>query len=163
MLERIPLDDREMAWELYQKGRNFREIASAVRVSNYSAWVFTAGRERGFNDSREYNEELAKRHGFKNRSGYQEHLINERKKRRPNKDLSHLIKFKLKKLGKNQSWLAEQLSVTRASVSLYALGKSIPHDELLTSLFHLLKIDKIPKSLDYSVAERSKRRCLTPH
>jgi transcriptional regulator with XRE-family HTH domain len=46
----------------------------------------------------------------------------------------------LKNLGKNQSWLAEEIGVTRQSVSLYVKGRSVPKDDLLQKLYSSLDV-----------------------
>ena len=63
-----------------------------------------------------------------------------KQKRPENRELSDLIKRSLKKLGKNQSWLASQIDVSRESVSKYAQGKITPDREKLKRLFSALDV-----------------------
>jgi len=98
-------------------------------------------RERGFKSSSDYREYLARERGFKSLSEYQEHLARERMNLPKNKKLSKLLKKKLKELGKNQSWLGEQIDVSRQMVSFYVAGKSIPNEVSLIKILTALKID----------------------
>ena len=109
--------------------------------------------KKGFKNRSEYQEHLAVQKGFKNLSKYREHLAVKRSQRHTNKELSDLIKYSLKKLGKNQTWLAEQIGVTRQTVSSYIHGKNIPLEETLSLLFSTLEIKRKPKSLDELVEE----------
>ena len=61
-----------------------------------------------------------------------------------------MIDNRLKELGRNQSWLAEQLGVSKQAVSLYVQGKSKPKGEKLDKLFGVLNINNMgrPKILD---------------
>ena len=138
---------------MYQEDRTISQVARSLRVSYTSAWSLTEGRKQGFKNRSEYQEDLAVRKGFKNRSEYLEDLAEDRKKLKPNKDLSCLIKSRLKELGKNQSWLANELGVTRQAVSLYAHGKIIPNYKILNLVFSALEVSKKPKSLDNLVEE----------
>jgi len=113
-------------------------------------------RERGFNSVREYYKDWFEKRGFRSARGYYEHLARERgfnsvreykeyldkikQRKAKNQELSDLIKKRLKEIGKNQNWLANELGVTRQAVSLYALGKSIPSDDLLKELYLAIKI-----------------------
>lgn len=132
MVKRITKKDKEKAWRMYQEDVSISEIAEDIGVSYNSARILTIGREIGFKNYYEYHESLAQK----------------RSQKQENKDLSYLIKSRLKELGKNQNWLAEQLGVTRQAVSYYVQGKMIPQNQVLTNLFSTLKVDKKPKSLD---------------
>ena len=57
-----------------------------------------------------------------------------------NQELSNLIRRRLKEIGKNESWLAEEIGVTRQAVSLYVRGRSIPTDGLLQKLYSSLDV-----------------------
>ncbi len=50
--------------------------------------------------------------------------------------------MKLEELGRNQSWLAEQLGVSGQTVSQYIQGKSIPSEKIRNKLSSVLKIGK---------------------
>ena len=169
MQRKIQDRQRERAWEMYETGDSITDIAKSINISYTSAWGLTEGRRQGFKNLNEYMEHLAVKKGFKNRSEYQEHLAVQkgfknlskyrehlavkRSQRHTNKELSDLIKYSLKKLGKNQTWLAEQIGVTRQTVSSYIHGKNIPLEETLSLLFSTLEIKRKPKSLDELVEE----------
>jgi len=54
----------------------------------------------------------------------------------------------LKELGKSQSWLAQQIGVSKQAVNFYAEEVSIPQGEKLDKLLLALEIKDKPKSLD---------------
>ena len=85
---------------------------------------------------------------FKSQTEYLEYLVRQRKERKRNRELSDLVKTRLRKLGKTQSWLAQQLGVSKQAVNSYANSVSIPQGENLNKLFVALEISDKPKSLD---------------
>src|SRR3989338_9859085 len=96
-----------------QKGfKNLNEYMEHLAVKkgfkNRSEYQEHLAVKKGFKNRSEYQEHLAVQKGFKNLSKYREHLAVKRSQRHTNKELSDLIKYSLKKLGKNQTWLAEQ-------------------------------------------------------
>ena len=123
-------------------------LAQQKGFASRSEYQEHLAKERGFASLTKYQEHLAKERGFASLTEYREHLAKERSRERPNKELSNLIKSRLKKLKRNQSWLAEQIGVSRQAVSFYATGKTIPQDGTLNRLFAILKVKRIPKSLD---------------
>ena len=77
---------------------------------------------------------------FESQSQYQEYTTRQRVNRPQNQGLSDLIKRRLKELGKNQSWLAEEIGVTRQAVSLYVKGRTTPTNDLLQKLYSSLDV-----------------------
>jgi|TARA_Y100000034_G_scaffold48501_1_gene59875 DNA-binding XRE family transcriptional regulator len=77
---------------------------------------------------------------FESRSQYQDYRGRQKVNRPENQRLGGLIRRRLKNLGKNQSWLAEEIGVTRQSVSLYVKGRSVPKDDLLQKLYSSLDV-----------------------
>ncbi len=120
---------------------------------NRSEYLEDLYKRQGFKNYSEYQEHLAQQKGFKNYSEYQEHLAQERSQRTANQGFSTLINSSLKKLRKNQNWLAKQIGVSRQAVSLYTKGKVIPKNKKLKLLFSALKIKRKPKSLDELIEE----------
>ena len=51
-----------------------------------------------------------------------------------------LIKQRLKKLDKNQNWLAEEIGTSKQIVSRYAQGVYVPKKELMEKLFKALEV-----------------------
>nr|MBI4156466.1 helix-turn-helix domain-containing protein [Candidatus Woesearchaeota archaeon] len=88
----------------------------------------------------EYDEDLAKRRGFKSKSKYQEYLAKIKQNKKQNKELSDLIREKLKKTGKDQKDLAEEIGVSRQMVSIYLQGKSIPKNDILKKLSKAIEV-----------------------
>ena len=107
---------------------------------SYNKYQKYLARQKGFESLSEYQENLVRQRGFESLSEYHEHLAKQRQKRPENRELSDLIKRSLKKLGKNQSWLASQIKVSRESVSKYAQGKRTPNREKLKRLFSVLDV-----------------------
>ncbi len=68
------------------------------------------------------------------------YLDSQRQQRPSNRELSRLIKTRLNKLGETQTWLAEEIGVTRAAVSLYANGKLVPKEGVLEKLYSALGV-----------------------
>lgn len=102
---------------------------------------------RPFESYSKYHEHLVKQRvnpetgrKFESRSEYDEDLAKRRQRRLENKELSDLIKRRLKELGKNQSWLSRQINVSKESISQYAQGKLIPNEERLERLFSVLDV-----------------------
>lgn len=58
------------------------------------------------------------------------------------KRISNEITSALEDLGRNQTWLSEELGVTRAAVSTYTTGKIIPPEEVRRNICRILKIPK---------------------
>ena len=161
---RITGEQREDAWKRYQSGESIKDISQSVGVSYISAWFMTEGRrrgfgswneyqkhlakERGFGSYGEYREHLAKERGFGSLNEYREHLAKERANRNSNKELSYLIKTRLREIGKNQSWLADQIGVSRQAVSFYSQGKLIPKAEVLNRLFEVFGVERKSKTLE---------------
>jgi len=83
---------------------------------------------------------------FSSKTEYYDYSARQRAKRKENKELSRFIKKRLKELGKNQSWLAKELGVTRQSVSFYVYGRNIPEKENLNKLLNILDSDKNNKT-----------------
>lgn len=100
-----------------------------------------------FNSNNEYKNHLARRkinpetsQPFKSRSEYERHLAGQRQKRPENVALVNLIKNRLNRLGKDQKWLAEMISVTDEAVSGYIHGDYLPSSDRLTKLFSALEV-----------------------
>jgi len=141
MPKRISEEIINLIERLYRDNVSYTEIAKTAGVSIGTVYSYTKIRERGFKSSSDYREYLARERGFKSLSEYQEHLARERMNLPKNKKLSKLLKKKLKELGKNQSWLGEQIDVSRQMVSFYVAGKSIPNEVSLIKILTALKID----------------------
>jgi len=113
-------------------------------------------KEKGFSSFRDYQKRWANGKGHKSYSGYLEswarekgytsyndyvnEMASKRKEMPENKNLSSLIKIRLKELGENQTWLAQHLGCTRQAVSLYALGKNCPKMPMLKKIYFVLDV-----------------------
>ncbi len=159
MRKRLSEETREEIRRLYNKGSGLTptEIVKQTRVSYSFVYGLTRAKERGFASRTEYEkhlvkerrgfaslaeyrEHLAKERGFASRTKYEQYLAKKRQQRPENQGLGKLIVTRLKELGRNQSWLAREIKVTRQAVSLYAQGRSVPTEDLLESLYFFLDI-----------------------
>jgi len=125
------------------------EIARQTGVSYGSVYGLTRAQQRGFASGYKYEEHLAQEKGFASHYEYVDHLSQQRSKRKRNRKVRGLVRKRLRELGKNQSWLAEELGVSRQAVSLYVQGKSIPRGETLGRLLDIIcSDDATRRSLD---------------
>lgn len=155
MARRISDETKQLIGDLYAQELPNEEIARIAGVSESSVYHYTRilergfatpaeydaylANKRGFVSTTEYRNHLALEKGFASNSEYSGHMVSQRQMKPENQALSHIIEIGLEELGKNQSWLAGQMGVTRAAVSLYVQGKRFPNGELLTRLFSSLE------------------------
>ena len=133
MPRRIPDETKEKIIRLYDNGSGLSpaEIAKQTDISYSSVYGLTRAKQR-------VNPETGQ--PFESRSQYQEYTTKQRVNRPENQGLSELITRRLKELGKNQSWLAEEIGVTRQAVSLYVKGRTTPTNDLLQKLYSSLDV-----------------------
>ena len=133
MPRRIPDEKREEIIRLYDNGGGMSpaEIARQTGVSYSSVYGLTKVRQR-------VNPETGE--PFESLSQYQEYTARQRVNRPENQGLSDLINRRLKELRRNQTWLAEEMGVTRQAVSLYVKGRSTPTNDLLQRLYSSLDV-----------------------
>ncbi|MBS3123325.1 helix-turn-helix domain-containing protein [Candidatus Woesearchaeota archaeon] len=96
--------------------------------------------ERGFTSKAEYEQYLAQQNGFLSLGDYQKKMAEKRQQRHLNKELSSLIVKRLAELGQTQKWLAEQLNLTKGTISKYINASLIPKQNLLGRLFQALEV-----------------------
>lgn len=150
-MKRIPQSVRDTAWQLYHNEEySIKEVSQMLRISVKSAWLFTIGREMGFKTNSEYESSLLSERGsgFKSITSYHNSLNSQKRLKEENQALAKLISSSRKYLGKGQVWLAKQVGVSRQMIDLYEKGISIPNYERLHLLLSILKVRKIPKSLE---------------
>ena len=157
MPRKIPEETRKLIEDLGNKGVSIRKIAEKAGVSNSFAWFLVNLRKKGYStyteylqhlaqnkgleNLQEYEKNLAKRRGHEDYSEYLEKLASARQRKKENRELSDLIKKTLKKLNKNQAWLASQLEVSHQMVSRYNSGKSYPSQEVLQRIYQVLNVN----------------------
>lgn len=139
MPRRIPENVRVKISKLYDNGggMSLSEISKQTGVSYSSVYGMTRLRQRTNSERGRY---------FKSRTEYDDWRARQRAEK--NKEFSTLLKYRLNELGKNQSWLAEQLGVTRQAVSLYTQGKLISRGEKFNKLLKILNINGKRKSIE---------------
>ena len=156
MPKRISNETKEEIMKLYDHGSGLSpiEIARQTGVSYPSVYGLTRVRQRvnpetgqPFESLSQYQDYNARQRvnpetgqPFESRSQYQDYRERQKVNRPENQRLGGLIRRRLKNLGKNQSWLAEEIGVTRQSVSLYVKGRSVPKDDLLQKLYSSLDV-----------------------
>ncbi len=86
-------------------------------------------RWKGFTSYRSYRDYLAQRRGFASYYEYRKELARRRQSNPNYQALRDLINSRLQELGKNRSWLARRIGLSRQSVSMYGQGKSLPQDD----------------------------------
>ncbi len=124
----------------YNSYSEYREyLAKQKGYNSYSEYKEHLAKQKGYKSLHEYQEHLAKQKGYNSYSEYQEHLAKKRQKKLVNSKLGRLIKTRLKELGESQSWLAEQIGVTRQAVSLYINGRNIPKEDIAGRIFSALQ------------------------
>lgn len=97
-------------------------------------------RERGHHNSFSYQEHLVKEKGYASLHEYREHLALKRRERPQNKKLSELIKKKLKKLRRSQSWLSRKVGVSREAISKYVQGNNYPRENVRKRIYSALEV-----------------------
>jgi DNA-binding XRE family transcriptional regulator len=156
MSRRISEKTKQLIRKLHNEGLSIPEIARRASVSRPSVWGYSKAIERGFTSYHSYQKYLTEQRGFTSYHSYQKYLTEQRgftsyhsyqkylteqrQKKSFNKELSNLIIKNLKRLEKNQSWLAKQIGVSREAVSKYTKGKYTPNKEILNKLCSTLKV-----------------------
>lgn len=153
MQYRIPDETKEDIQRLFDDGKGISpaEIARRTGISYTTVYSLTRVQQRGFASNYEYEVHLAQQRGFESVNEYREYCAQHRTERKANRELGDLVKQKLKELGKNQSWLAEQLGVSRQAASFYAQGKSIPRGVRLVRLLDIVYDDHESKCVFFEL------------
>lgn len=128
---------------------------------SYAEYVFHQRQSQGFSSRREYQEFLASERGFENVAEYLDSLREDREKNSLIRDnlsasdyekylakeravrnyvFGEMVRTRLERLGKNQSWLAREFGVSREAVSNYVCGESLPNRKRRKRVYELLKV-----------------------
>lgn len=113
-------------------------LAKERGFSSHYEYVEDLLQQRGFSSDSQYREHLAQQKGFLSDSKYREHLSKQRCQQQRNRKVSALVNQRLRQLGRNQSWLARQLGVSRQAASLYVQGKLVPRGDRLGTLLDII-------------------------
>ena len=122
------------------RGEYQTHLAKQKGFASHGEYLDDLAKQKGFSSRGEYKDDLAKRKGFSSGGEYEDHLARQRQERPQNQELSDLIKKRLKELGQNQTWLSQQMGVSRQAVSYYVQGKVIPKGEHLPKLYSALEV-----------------------
>lgn len=158
MAQRITDEEKEKIRELIQKGLSGKEISKKLNLNKNTASIYVSAFNKGFNSlidyqnhlakNRQYNsfqdykESWAKKKGFSSHAEYNKYLAKQRQKKPEYQGLSNLIKEKLGELGRNQSWLAIELGISRQAVSQYVHGEIFPKEDVRERLDRILLMSK---------------------
>ena len=156
MAKRLSAEIKEKITLLYDNGNglDISKIAQQIGVSYQAIYSLTRIKQRTnpetgklFESLTEYDDYHIRqrtnpktRKLFASRTEYNDYHERQRTSRPENQELSDLIKKRLKELGRNQSWLAEEIEVTKQRVSQYVQGKSFPKEDVLQKLYSSLEV-----------------------
>ncbi len=129
---------REKIFRLYKQGKSKKDIADQTGVSYSYVYGLTRLKERGFESFYDYTDYTIRKRGFESQREYACSMAKKRARKKENRNLSNLIIDGLKKLGKSQYWLSQQLGISHQIISIYASGKSVPGKEKLDRLIEIL-------------------------
>ncbi|MBW2993153.1 helix-turn-helix domain-containing protein [Candidatus Woesearchaeota archaeon] len=125
-------------------------LAKKKGFESYHEYLEYLTIKNGFKSVKEYQEHLAVKNGYDSFNDYNNQMAKQRQQRPENQMLGILIEWGLKKIGKNQTWLAEQLGTTRQTVSSYRNGKTFPKEPMLEKMCSVLDV---PSSAQQSLLE----------
>lgn len=135
MSKKVSRQLRKYWQNLISRGWDIKEIAKHSDYTYTTVWSHTRRIERGHISGKDYRDYIAQNMGYESNKEYQEHLEQERRKRPEYKEISDYIQNNLKERNKSQYWLSKQIDVTRAAISKYVQGKSIPKPDILERIF----------------------------
>lgn len=111
----------------FQSPREYRQYLvqrrGFVDEKDYRGYL---AERQGLEGDVEYRLYLARRRGFSTYSAYLRHLEDRRMGTSTNREISSMVRDLLKEQGKTQTWLAQQLGISRQAVSRYACGRGVP-------------------------------------
>lgn len=116
-------------------------LARKNNFKNLSAYQEMLAKRAGFKSRHSYNEFLAIRRGFKSYKEYSDFHDKQKQQKQPYRELSDVIRTKLKELNKPQEWLASTLSVSKAAIYKYISARAIPRKGKRETLYQVLNID----------------------
>lgn len=132
MSKKIPKKTKEEISRLYDNNElSLAKIAWQTGVSYSLVYSLTRLRQR-------VNPETGKK--FRSLNQLKNYQARKRQEKPENQVLSDLMQQRLTELNRTQKWLAEQLGITRGSVSRYTSGKITPRNNLQEGLFKALEV-----------------------
>ncbi len=140
MQNKIAAKTKTLIQKLDVIGLTRSEIVNLTGVSHSSIYGLTRLKEKGYQSCSQYLEYLAHQKGYKTRGDYQKELAKKRKDNPKNKELSDLIRRRLKELKKSRKELAEEIKISERSIDNYLSSHSIPSPRNLKKLFQALKL-----------------------
>lgn len=116
-------------------------LAKKNGFKDLNAYHEMLAKKNGFKSRYRYNEFLAIKNGFESYKDYTTFLDKQREQKQPYKELSDIIKTKLKELNKTQQWLASMLDVSKAAIYKYVSARAIPRKDIRRIMYRTLNID----------------------
>lgn len=116
------------------------EFTKKNNFSSYSNYLDHMAKKQGFNSYHERTKSRIIKRGYKSvfQCIKQRSLINAQKPF--NKNFSSLIQNKLNELNENNSWLANEIKVSRQSVSKYVKGETLPKPSVMMRIVKVLNL-----------------------
>ena len=121
-------------------GERRRFLISLKDFEKESEYKNNLAERNNFIDYPAYREYQVENKGYNNFRAYEKHLQEKRQSNPQNIEFSNLINIRLELLGKNLTWLAWQIGVSRQAISIYSLGKHLPTKDKLERLYSVLQI-----------------------
>lgn len=135
MRKRISEETKQRIKELHAQGLPSTEVARMTGVSYFTARATKMG------GAGVYQNMLAKLNGHGSFAKYQREIRRRRTIREPRAEgFSRLLEEELRRLGRNQSWLAKELDVTRQAISDYMHGYYAPEKGVLEKLSGVIRV-----------------------
>ena len=142
MVQQIIKKQKDKISKLYAEGLNAAEISRKLNIHYYIAYEHTHLADRNFNSKKDYESCMIRKRGYKSLHDYRKDLFEKRQVAYREIGFGDIVGKKLEALEKNQSWLAEQLGVSRQMASFIVNNKAFPSIETLTKIVRILLTNK---------------------
>lgn len=142
MAQQITQKQKDNISYLHKKGLNAAEISRELNIPYYRAYEHTYLANRNFNSKKDYESCMIKIRGYKSLYDYRKDLFEKRQTIYREIGFGDIVGKKLEALERNQSWLAEQVGISRQMASFIVNNKAFPSIETLTKIVSILLIKK---------------------
>lgn len=145
---------KELAWDLFQKGKSRREISAIVGLPYGSVNAYICLRKNGFDSYGDYRrniaykkgfisqhalqEDFARRKGYRTFYEYQKALVTSRTD--PG-ILSDLVRISLENIGMTHRSFAERLGISYSYLSRILMQYQYPSKDLLERIYRTLGVE----------------------
>ncbi|MFH1376567.1 MAG: helix-turn-helix domain-containing protein [Candidatus Woesearchaeota archaeon] len=111
---------------LRRNGYTSREIARIEGISRTTVFVYANRDKTGYNSTYDYSKEAIHKRGYESYGSYLKKRFMIRRERFKNRVLSSFINNRLRDIGHDKTWLAEQTGLPRQTLSSYVDGTKLP-------------------------------------